>query len=600
MTEKTINSLLETEKVLWKLDDLYTSCNDPALERDMAACWTLADEISKYQDRVHTLSAKQCRSLVEQLEGLDTLLSRLATFAFLAFTTNTADVEASALLQKIEELSAELGSKTIFFRLEWNELVDNQAQTLLADPEMAHYRHYLQAMRRFAPYQLSRPEEQLLQEMSPAGRSAWNLLFEKVMGQMRFGDKGRTEEEVLTDLYAAKRDVRRSAADEMTTGLREQLHVLTHVFNTLAAEKMIVDRLRGYESWLAPMNLENEIEETTVATLISAVTERYPVVHRYYALKRELLKLDELFDYDRYAPIPGQDETRISWSRCRRIVLDSFAAFSPKMAEIAEMFFEKRWIHAPIVKNKRGGAFAHPCVPEVHPYVMVNYTGNLRDVSTVAHELGHGVHQYLAAGQGFYNSDTPLVLAETASVFAELLVFKAQVQLLDDPAARRAFICGKLESIFATVFRQVAMNRFEDAMHRARRNQGELSSDQLSEFWLATQKPMFGDSVTLRPDYGIWWSYIPHFLGTPGYVYSYAFGELLVLALYSRYQQEGEAFVDNYLALLAAGGSKSPRELLAPFDITLDDPAFWHGGLDIIEQMLGQVEEVAEVEKGQG
>ena len=593
MTEQPMNALLETEKVLWNLDDLYLSSNDPALSRDMAACREQADRIATFQGRVHTLSAKDCLALVEQLERLDILLTKLATFAFLCFTTNTADVEASALLQKVEELSAELGSQTIFFRLEWNALPDKQAQNLLADPILAGYRHYLWAMRRFAPYQLSRSEEQLLQELSPAGRSAWNLLFEKVMGRMRFGDKKRTEEEVLADLYAADREVRRLAASEMTEGLQRQLHVLTHVFNTLAAEKMIIDRLRGYDSWLASMNLENELADTTVATLIEAVTDRYSIVHRYYSLKKELIGLDELFDYDRYAPIPGQDETRIPWSRCRRIVLDSFAEFSPKMAEIAEMFFEKKWIHAPIIKNKRGGAFAHPCVPEVHPYVMVNYTGNLRDVSTVAHELGHGVHQYLAADQGFYNGDTPLVLAETASVFAELLVFKAQIQLLDDPAARRAFICGKLESIFATVFRQVAMNRFEDMMHRARRSQGELSSDQLSEFWLASQKPMFGDSVTLQQDYGIWWSYIPHFLGTPGYVYSYAFGELLVLALYGRYQQEGEVFVDNYLALLAAGGSRSPAELLAPFDITLDDPLFWRGGLDIIEQMLADVEQEA-------
>ncbi len=589
--DETKKDLLETEKVLWNLGDLYADWNDPALDRDIEESKKLADQIATFQGRVHGLSPEACRSLVEQLERLDTLQTKLATFAFLCFTTNTADVEASAFLQKIEELSASLGSKTIFFQLEWNELSDDQAKRLLADPVLAGYRHYLAAMRRFAPYQLSRPEEQLLQELSPTGRSAWNLLFEKVMGRMRFGDQERTEEEVLTDLYAADRQVRRLAAEEMTHGLQRQLHVLTHVFNTLAAEKMIIDRLRGYDSWLASMNLENDLADATVATLIAAVTDRYPIVHRYYTLKKELLGVDELFDYDRYAPIPGRDESRIPWSRCRHIVLDSFAAFSPKMAEIAEMFFEKKWIHAPIVKNKRGGAFAHPCVPEVHPYVMVNYTGNLRDVSTVAHELGHGVHQYLAAEQGLYNSDTPLVLAETASVFAELLVFKAQVELLDDPTARRAFICGKLESIFATVFRQVAMNRFEDAMHTVRRSKGELSSDQLSEFWLDSQRPMFGDSVTLRPDYGIWWSYIPHFLGTPGYVYSYAFGELLVLALYGRYQQEGEPFVDKYLELLAAGGSKSPAELLSPFDITLEDAVFWHGGLDIIEQMLADVEQ---------
>jgi len=320
------------------------------------------------------------------------------------------------------------------------------------------------------------------------------------------------------------------------------------------------------------------------------VISRYDIVGRYYRRKKELLGLDTLYDYDRYAPVPGMAEMQISWSECREMVLDAFAGFSKEMAEIGRQFFDKQWIHAQVLEGKQGGAFAHPCIPDVHPYLMVNYTGNLRDVSTVAHELGHGVHQYLAAGQGMYNADTSLVLAETASVFAELLVFKAQLALLDEPAAKRAFICQKLESIFATVFRQVAMNRFEDGMHTSRRQQGELSSQQLSALWLSTQKPMFGDSVTLTEDYGLWWSYISHFLGTPGYVYSYAFGELLVLALYARYQQEGEAFVEKYISLLAAGGSQSPAELLVPFSIDLDDPGFWLGGLDIIEQMLVQVE----------
>jgi oligoendopeptidase F len=262
------------------------------------------------------------------------------------------------------------------------------------------------------------------------------------------------------------------------------------------------------------------------------------------------------------------------------------------MAEIAEMFFTRNWIHAPVGTGKRGGAFAHPCVPEVHPYVMVNYTGNLRDVSTVAHELGHGVHQVLAASQGHFNSDTPLPLAETASVFAELLVFSSQLELLENNQERRAFICQKLESIFATVFRQTAMNRFEKLMHEGRRKHGELSSEQLSEYWLSTQQAMFGDSVNLRDDYAIWWSYIPHFLSTPGYVYSYAFGELLVLALYGLYQQEGEPFVKKYLELLSAGGSASPYELLKPFNIDLDSPAFWLTGLTVIEEMLAKVEEI--------
>jgi len=464
---------------------------------------------------------------------------------------------------------------------------------LLAAPELAGYRHYLEALRRYLPHQLSEPEESLLLEYAPVGRSAWNTLFDKVISGLRFGARQRTEEEVLTDLYDQDREVRRLAADDLTAGLQSQNHVLTHIFNTLAADKMIDDRLRRHAGWAHAMNLENELKDTTVETLVTAVTSRYDIVHRYYRVKKGLLGLDELTDYDRYAPLPALPSQRIGWEAGKAMVLDSFAAFSPELAAIAGQFFERSWIHAPVLQGKRGGAFAHPCVPDVHPYVMVNYTGTLNDVSTVAHELGHGVHQVLAARRGHFNSDTPLVLAETASVFAEMLVFQGQLALLADAAQRRAFICQKLESIFATVFRQTAMNRFEKRMHEGRRERGELSCDQLSEFWLATQNEMFGDSVTLRPDYGIWWSYIPHFLSTPGYVYSYAFGELLVLALYGLYQQQGDSFVALYAKLLAAGGSASPYDLVKPFGINLDDPAFWQQGLNVIDGMLRQVEDGA-------
>ena len=376
----------------------------------------------------------------------------------------------------------------------------------------------------------------------------------------------------------------------MTDGLNKNKHILTHIFNTLAADKMITDRLRKHGSWVSSMNLHNELQDATVDTLIDSVTSRYDLVNRYYHVKRRLLGLDTLEDYDRYAPLPSLPTRKIDWPACRQTVLASFEAFSAKMAEIAEMFFTRKWIHAPVATGKRGGAFAHPCIPEVHPYVLVNYTGNLRDVSTVAHELGHGVHQYLAAGQGHFNSDTPLPLAETASVFAELLVFNSQLALLENDQERRAFICQKLESIFATVFRQTAMNRFERLMHEGRRQQGELSSEKLSQYWLTTQRAMFGDSVHLSDEYGIWWSYIPHFLSTPGYVYSYAFGELLVLALYGIYQKEGESFVQKYLELLAAGGAQSPYDLLKPFDIDLNSPQFWQTGLMVIEGMLTKVE----------
>ncbi|MDR2549887.1 MAG: M3 family oligoendopeptidase [Desulfobulbus sp.] len=590
-TPALTNEQLGTATVLWDLNALYFAVDSPEIREDMARCRELAEGLAvEAAGRIAELDAEAICRVVERLETIDTLLARLGTYAYLHFITQTGDAAASALLQRVEELEASVGKSTVFFRLEWNRLDETRALELLTTPPLRRYRHYLEAMRRFAPHQLSDKEEELLQELKPVGRSAWNILFEKLFGQLRFGQRGRSEEEVLSDLYHPERDVRKNGAAELTAGLRDNLHLLTQVFNTLAAEKMISDRLRRYPSWDSAINLSNELEGQTVATLVDAVVGRYDIVHRYYRLKKRLLGGGELFDYDRYAPVPGGGETAISWAQCRRIVLDVFAGLSPEMAAIGSRFFDERWIHAPVLAGKGSGAFAHPCVPEVHPYILVNYTGNMRDVATVAHELGHGVHQFLAAEQGFYHSDTPLVLAETASVFAELLVFKAQVGLLS-PRARLAYICQKLESIFATVFRQVAMNRFEAATHAGRRQQGELSAEQLSALWLESQRPMFGDTVTLRDDYGLWWAYISHFLSTPGYVYSYAFGELLVLALYARYQAEPEIFVGRYLALLRSGGNGSPYELLRPFAIDLDDAAFWQGGLDLIDRMLVDAEQ---------
>jgi oligoendopeptidase F len=590
MTTEETNRQLGTTEVAWALNDLYPAPESQEFREDMFRCRELAEHLAaEISGRIKSLDAQSLLQVVQRLEGIDTLLGRLGTFAFLNFITRTGDAAASALLQQVEELEAAVGKRTLFFRLEWNAIDATVAEQLLQQPEITGYRHYLRSMRRFAPHQLSAKEEELLQDLRPVGRSAWNLLFEKVLGQLRFGEQGRSEEEVLSDLYSPDRTIRQAAAEELTLGLRGHQHILTHIFNTLAAEKMIDDRLRQYQAWDSAMHLANELEAQTVDTLVQEVTARYDIVHRYYGLKKDLLGYDTLYDYDRYAPVPGGEEGNISWAQCRDIVLTSFAGFSQEMADIADRFFSKGWIHAPLLPGKRGGAFAHPCVPLVHPYIMVNYTGNMRDVSTVAHELGHGVHQVLAAEQGYYNSDTPLVLAETASVFAELLVFKAQVQLISDPQARRAFVCQKLESVFSTVFRQVAMNRFENGVHTARREQGELSAEQISSVWMDTQRPMFGDSVTLREEYGIWWTYISHFLATPGYVYSYAFGELLVLALYARYLAEGERFVDKYFQLLRAGGNGSPQELVQPFGLDLSDAAFWRDGLGIIDSMLAEI-----------
>ncbi len=586
-----INRELGTTEVEWNLADLYSGYDDPQIETDISSCQKEAAAINfEYADKVKDLDPDALLKLVGRLESLETGMGRLFTFAFLNFATQTHDHEVSAFLQRMREIGSSIGKDTVFFELEWNMIQEEAAEKLLKHKALSHYYHYLQNMRKYAPHQLSQVEEKLLLELAPVGRGSWTTLFEKIMGQMKFGEKKRSEEEVLSDLYNPDREVRKQAALDLTEGLRSQLHILAYVFNTLLAEKMIKDRLRKYPGWVSTMNLGNELEDETVEVLIKAVTGRYDIPQRYYRIKQEMLGLDELLDYDRYAPVPHLPDKKITWTEGMNMVLEAFAEFSPRMSEIAGYFFDKKWIHAPLLDGKRGGAFAHPCVPDVHPYVLVNYTGNLRDVSTLAHELGHGVHQYLAAEQGYYNSNTTLVLSETASVFAELLVFNSQLALLDDKKERQAFICQKLESIFATVFRQISMNRFEDKVHNARREKGELKSEAVSDMWLETQREMFGDSITLSENYAIWWSYIPHFLHTPGYVYSYAFGELLVLALYALYKKEGQAFVPKYLALLSAGGSQTPYTLLEPFGVDPNTPSFWNDGLKIIDEMLNMVE----------
>lgn len=586
-----LNAKLGTTDVVWNIADLYDSPRDPTIKEDISFCEEEAALIREsFAGKLDTLTPAELARLVRRFERIESMIARVATYAFLNFTTQIKNQDAGAFLQEIRETSSRIARETVFFELEWSKMDNQMAGPLLAAEEIGHFHHYLRNIRRYAAHMLSHAEEMLLIEKAPVGRSSWTNLFDKVLGHIQFGETKRTEEEVLSDLYCPDREVRRKAADELTEGLRSRLHILTHIFNTLLADKMISDRLRSYPSWINSMNLANELEDATVEVLIEAVTSRYDIVRRYYTVKKELLGLDELKDYDRYAPLPHLPSATIPWEECRKMVLNGFRNFSPKMAEIASFFFDRNWIHAPVLDGKRGGAFAHPCIPEVHPYVMVNYTGNIRDVSTVAHELGHGVHQYLAARQGYFNSNTPLVLAKTASVFAELLIFHDQLAMLTDSADRKAFTCQKLESIFATVFRQVSMNRFENMIHNGRRENGELSDARLSELWLAAQREMFGDSVTLTDNYGIWWSYIPHFLHSPGYVYSYAFGELLVLALYNLYKTEGKQFVPQYLHLLNQGGNLSPYELLRPFGVDLNDRNFWRGGLDIIDQMLQSIE----------
>lgn len=588
---KQLNKTLGTTDVIWNLNDLYGSLDDKQIVDDIDFCEKEGNLLkSDFSGNLSQLEPNVFAGVVQRLERIAEILGRLGTYAYLQFSIQVKNPAAGGFLQQIRETASRINREIIFFELEWAKMEEMAVDNFLSSEETALQHHHLKKIRRYAEHLLSHVEETLLIEFEPVGSSAWTGLFTKVMGHLQFGKDKRSEEEVLSDLYSPDRKTREQGAKDLTEGLKSQLHILTHIFNTLLADKMIDDRLRCYPSWVSSRNLDNELSSETVDTLISAVTSRYDIVQRYYQLKRELLDVDQLMDYDRYAPLPHLPEKMVDWRECREMVLAGFSDFSPQIAEIAELFFERKWIHAPLLEGKQGGAFAHPAVPDVHPYVLVNYTGNMRDVSTVAHELGHGVHQYLAKDRGYFNADTPLVLAETASVFAELLIFHRQLELIDNSEQKRAFVCQKLESIFATVFRQISMNRFEDKIHNWRRNEGELSPEKLSNDWMETQQEMFGDSVKLTEDYGVWWSYIPHFLHTPGYVYSYAFGELLVLALYSIYQSEGDQFVQKYMELLAQGGSASPYRLLEPFGIDLNDQTFWQGGLSLIDEMLQGIE----------
>ncbi len=581
----------ELKDVVWRLDDLYGGPEAPSLSADRDWCLRTAAEFSKkYAGRLDSLDAQEFLLALQQYEELQERLVRLVSYAYLNFSTQTHDPEASALLQSSREFHSSVHRDTLFFELDWIQLPDSQAEKLLSAPQLSHYRHHLQSLRRYKDHILSETEEKLLTEREPAGRSAWTTLFDKMLSGLQFGPGKRTQSEVLKDLYHQDREVRTAAAEELTEGLQGNLHVLAHITNTLLLEKAIDDRQRNYPHWLKARNLANEADDQMVEVLVNTVVSRYDIVQRYYALKKKVLGLEKLFDYDRYAPLPGLSQKTFTWNEARETVLSALKDFSLPMAETANEFFEKGWIHAPIAWGKRSGAFSHPTVPSVHPYILLNYSGSPRDVMTLAHELGHGIHQFLAREQGLFNAETPLTTAETASVFGEMLVFQHLLKKTPSAREKLAFVCAKLEDIFATVFRQVAMNRFEEGIHRSRRTQGELSSDQISKIWMETQKAMFGESVQLLDHYKIWWSYIPHFVHAPGYVYAYAFGELLVLSLYDRYQKEGESFTDKYLALLAAGGKENPQELLSPFGIDLTREQFWHGGLSFVEGLLEEGE----------
>jgi oligoendopeptidase F len=583
------------EGVLWNLDDLVPPPTDQGVEALLAAADREVDELAaKYRGRIAGLNAVQMGELLERYEALVDLSGKAESFASLSWSTQSDDPARGALLQKVAERQSRLAQKTVFLEIEWATTPEEIARVLIDDPLLSRWRHWLVISRRYKPHLLSEPEEKILAEKSVNGRQAWTRYFDETLASTLFEWEGASvpEEVILRQLYSPDRDVRRRAAQSHTAGLRAIQRTTTFVMNTLLAEKSSDDRLRTYPSWISSRNMDNQVDDATVDALVRAVSARYDIVARYYRLKKRLAGLKELFDYDRYAPLAAA-ERRFTWSESREAVLSAYARFHPRMAEIASLFFEKRWIDAEVHPGKRGGAFSSSTVPSVHPYILVSFQGTAQDVMTLAHELGHGVHQFLARDRGVLQQNTPLTTAETASIFGETLVFQDLVSKEKDAKVVLAMLVREIESSFATVFRQVAMNRFEEAIHTARRAEGELTTERISRMWMETQRAMFGDSVTLTEDYGLWWSYVTHFIHVPGYVYAYAFGDLLVRALYSRYLTAGRDFPGKYLDMLAGGGSDWPAAMVKPLGVDLADPGFWAQGLALLEEMVLKAEQLA-------
>jgi len=585
------------ETVRWDLSDLYAAPTDPALEADLARALERAKAFeATYKGKVTTLEPADFAAMMRELERNEEDAAKPEVYAYLLHSQNTQDPAAGRLLARVREAAAERGSHGVFFTLELAQTSDEQAARLYANPDSARYRHTVEEARKFRPHQLSEPEERVLTEFSPVGNSAWTRLFEELCAGIRIDMDGRqlVLEEALTLLREPNREVRRNASHAITGALNQDIRTRGYIFNVILGEKAIDDRLRHFPSWISSRNLANETSDDAVQALVEAVTGRYDVCVRYYRVKKKLLGVGELHEWDRYAPILDTTSD-LTWEDAKELVLGSYMRFSKRAGQLVEEFFQRGWIDAPVVPGKAGGAYCMPVTPHHHPYVMLNFTGKLRDALTLAHELGHGLHDRLASKQHIFDFHPPLTLAETASVFGEALTFDRIMAEEKDAKVRLAMLCSQVEDAFSTVFRQVAFNRYEDAVHTTRRSEGELSVDQLGEIYQSKLQPMFGDALTLTDEHKVWWSYVSHFMHTPGYVYAYAFGNLLALSVYHRYLEQGPEFVDDYLEFLAAGGSTRPDELVRSLGMDITDPGFWDAGLKILEGMVTEVERLAEL-----
>src|SRR3954469_2459462 len=583
--------LLETA---WDLDPLVEARGDDGAVAALADAERRSEAFaSRYAGRVAELTGAELVEAMRELETIEELAGRAGTYASLRFSTDTSDPARGALLQRVQERGTAIETKLLFFGLEWAALDDDKAEELLAADGLDFARHFLRMERRYRPYLLSEPEEKILTEKQVSARAAWARLFAEQVSAVEVGEKKEPLDSALARLSSNDRSVREQTAREVTVALQPGLRTRAFIFNTLLADKATDDRLRGYPSWISSRNLANQVSDDSVDALVHAVQDRYEAIpQRWYRLKAQMLGLPKLADFDRAAAVTGEEPV-FRWGEARELVLDAFGSFSPDLEREARRFFDERWIDAPVRPSKRGGAFATTAVPSVHPYVMLNFTAKRRDVLTLAHELGHGLHFALAAPQGILQQHTPLTVAETASVFGEAIVFGRLLERAESPESRLGLLAEAIEGAIATVFRQTAMNRFEDAVHTTRRAEGELSVDRLGELWYDSQHELLGDAVEITEGYRGWWSYVPHFISTPGYVYAYAYGQLLALSIYRRWKDQGDAFVPRYLELLSAGGSKPPQELGEIVGVDLADPGFWDTGLDLIEDQLREAEDAA-------
>ncbi|HEY5045919.1 MAG TPA: M3 family oligoendopeptidase [Solirubrobacteraceae bacterium] len=617
----------ELEQTAWDLEPLVDGEGEGGVESRLNDALARAQAFAeRYSGKLGEFDSAGLAEAMAALAVIYELLGRAGSYAALRFSADTAAPANGALLQKVQERETQIATTLLFFELEWAALSDERAEALLAGEGLDFCRHHLRSVRRYREHLLSEPEEKILAEKDLTGASAWSRLFEELTSAIEVtlpgiprghtaGEDSRSEgagkppsegageppraaetvalDVALSNLMSGDRDLRRSTAAAVTAALQPGLRTRAFLFNTLLADKATDDRLRRYPGWLAARNLSNEASDESVQALIEAVRGRYEIARRWYRLKARLLGVEKLADYDRMAAVT-EDEVSFSFAQGREIVLDCYSSFSPELGALAKRFFDERWIDGPVRPAKRGGAFCASGVPSGHPYVLLNYTARRRDVLTLAHELGHGVHFALAAKQGVFHQSTPLTLAETASVFAETVVFGRLLGEDSTPASRLALLAENLEDTIATVFRQVAMNRFEDLVHTTRREQGELSVERFGDLWAESQGELLGDSVEITDGYRSWWSYVPHFIGSPGYVYAYAYGQLLALSVYQRYEQQGPELVPRYLEMLAAGGSRSPEELGQIVGIDLADPGFWEAGLDLVERQLQEAEAAAE------